>query len=144
MTDKTKEEEKKETTEKKSPEIKQLPYVVYPSDLQSIAVKPDEDYGGAHEYSIRESLGHENGEPKYAGSEQKIRFVQKDLDGTVTAGLQSEQLLLVLIDRHKKLNAKFPSREGALAITKMEESLHWLEARVKERIERDVMGKLEK
>ena len=128
--------------EKPKAEVEQLPCLVYPSQETTIAVTLDKDYGGAHEYHFIESLGHENGEPKYAGSEQKIRFVQKDLDGTVIPGLQSEQLLLALIDRHKKLNAKFPSREGALAITKMEESLHWLEARVKERVARGVMGEL--
>lgn len=130
--------------EKKEAQVKQLPLLVYPSKKETIAVTIDKDYGGAHEYHIIESLGHDKGKPKYAGSEQKIHFVQKDLDGVVTPGLQSEQLLLVLIDRHKKLNAKFPSREGALAITKMEEALHWLEARVKERVGRGVMGDLKK
>jgi hypothetical protein len=62
----------------------------------------------------------------------------------MVAGLQSEQLLIALIDRHKKLNERFPSREGALAITKMEEALQWLEARVRERTERGVMGDLKK
>ena len=131
-------------SEKPKPELVEINKVVFPSDVKSIGVKPDEDYGGAHEYVFIESLGHEKGKPKYAGSQQIIRFVQKDLDGTVTPGLQSEQLLIALIDRHKKLNDKFPSREGALAITKMEEALQWLEARVKERTERGVMGDLKK
>lgn len=130
--------------EKKKAEIEQLPCLVYPSKETTIAVAPDADYGGAHKYTIINSLGHVKGKPKYDGSSQEIQFVQKDKDGDMTAGLQSEQLLLVLIDRHKKLNAVFPSREGALAITKMEEALHWLEARVKERTERSVMGDLKK
>ncbi|WP_456867606.1 hypothetical protein [Galbibacter sp. BG1] len=65
-------------------------------------------------------------------------------DGTMVPGLQSEQLLIALIDRHKKLNARFPSREGSLMITKLEEALHWSEARVKERTQRGVMGDLKK
>lgn len=144
MSEKKKTEDNAKTADepKQGVELKQLNLRVYPSDLNTIAVSVDADYGGAHQYLIRDSEGHQNGEPKYAGSEQRIQFVQKNLDGTMVPGLQSEQLLLVLIDRHKKLNAKFPSREGALAITKMEEALHWLEARVKERIEREVMGDL--
>ncbi len=130
--------------EKKKPEVAQLSAVVYPSDKKTIAVVLDGDYGGAHEYTFLESVGHQKGKPKYVGSEQRIRFVQKNLDGTMSPGLQSEQLLLALIDRHKKLNGKFPSREGALAITKMEEALHWLQARVTERIARGVMGDLKK
>ena len=129
---------------KKKPEVEQLNKVVYPSDQKTITVATDDDYGGAHKYMFINSLGHQNGKPKYDGSEQSIQFVKKDLDGSMIPGLQSEQLLIVLIDRHKKLNDKFPSREGALAITKMEEALHWLQARVTERIERGVMGDLKK
>lgn len=117
---------------------------VFPSDLRSITVAEDPDYNGAHRYQFQNSLGYNNGEAQNHNSFQEIQFVQKNLDGTMTPGIQSEQLLIALIDRHKKLNEKFASREGALAITKMEEALMWLEARVKERIERNVMGDLKK
>lgn len=118
---------------------------VFPSKIQSVAVAEDDEYGGAHYYHFISSMGFEDGEAKYTSEKsQGIQFIKKESDGTMTPGLQSEQLLIALIDRHKKLNAKYPSREGALAITKMEEALHWLEARVRERIDRGVMGKLEK
>lgn len=35
---------------------------------------------------------------------------------------------------------KFSCRENALAITKLEEALHWLEARTRSRVERNVEG----
>jgi len=38
------------------------------------------------------------------------------------------------------LNKKFPCRENALAITKLEEALHWLAARTKNREARNVEG----
>ena len=117
---------------------------IFSSTERSVGVAPDADYGGAHEYTMKNSIGFSDGQAKYVDSYQKIQFVQKNLDGSMTPGIQSEQLLLLLIDRHKKLNEKFPSREGALAITKMEEALMWLEARVRERIERGVMGELKK
>lgn len=123
--------------------IKTLP-PVYPSDKITIGVVND-DFDGAYEYQFVNCLGFESGETQYDPAQiQRINFVRKREDGTMIPGLQSEQLLIALIDRHKKLNAKYPSREGALAITKMEEALHWLEARVRERIDRGVMGKLEK
>ena len=122
--------------------MKILKKTVYPSDKQTIGVYDDADYGGAHHYVFQDSRGFNNGEALYAETEQHIQFVQKNLDGSMTAGIQSEQLLIALIDRHKKLNEKFSSREGAIAITKMEEALQWLEARVKERINREVMGDL--
>lgn len=121
-----------------------LPERVFPSEVRTVAVAPDADYGGAHRYQFMESLGFNKGGAEYADSFQEIHFVQKNIDGTMAPGLQSEQLLIALIDRHKKLNAKFPSREGSLAITKMEEALQWLRARVEERINRGVMGDLKK
>lgn len=117
---------------------------VFPSNQITSGVKTTDEYGGAHEYQFMNSKGFNNGEAQYDNSYQRIQFVKKESDGSMTPGLQSEQLLIALIDRHKKLNNKFPSREGALAITKMEEALQWLEARVKERIFRGVMGDLKK
>lgn len=117
---------------------------VFPDTRLTVAVKEDDEYGGAHEYQFQNSKGFNNGKAEYDDSFQRINFVKKESDGSMTPGIQSEQLLIALIDRHKKLNDKYPSREGALAITKMQEALHWLEARVKERIQRGVMGQLKK
>lgn len=115
---------------------------VFPSEQNSVSVLEDDTYGGAHFYELINCLGFNNNKTEYTDSTQCIQFIKKEEDGSILPGIQSEQLLIALIDRHKKLNARFPSREGALAITKMEEALHWLEARVKDRINRDVMGDL--
>ena len=40
----------------------------------------------------------------------------------------------------QELNNKFPCRENAMAITKLDEALMWLEARTKNRITRGVEG----
>jgi hypothetical protein len=42
------------------------------------------------------------------------------------------------------LNAKFPCRENSLAITKLDEAMHWLDARTKDREQRGVEGRNEK
>lgn len=129
--------------------MKTLNVSVFPSTEKTIQVDDQldgPDYGGAHRYNFKNSLGFNSktGMAEYDDSYQSIDFVMKRDDGTMIPGLQSEQLLLCLVDRHKKLNNKFPSREGALAITKMEEALHWLRARVEDRMERQVMGDLKK
>jgi hypothetical protein len=126
--------------------MKELNATVFPSTEKTISVEDstDLDYGGAHKYVFQNSRGFNNGQAEYEQSTQTIQFVQKDLDGNITPGVQSEQLLIALIDRHKKLNEKFASREGSLAITKMQEALSWLRIRVEERIERGVMGDLKK
>ena len=60
---------------------------------------------------------------------------------TVNDGTTNEDLLEVLIDRMQYLQNKFPCRENALVITKLEESLMWLNKRTSDRVKRNVEGK---
>jgi hypothetical protein len=60
---------------------------------------------------------------------------------TVSDGTTNEELLEVLIDRMNYLQGKFPCRENAIVITKLEESLMWLNKRTFDRIKRNVEGK---
>lgn len=79
---------------------------------------------------------------------QTIQFIQKvpiqpgssDLE-TVSDGTTNEEVLAMLIDRMKYLQAKFPCRENAIVITKLEESLMWLNKRTEDRKARNVEGK---
>lgn len=80
---------------------------------------------------------------------QKIQFIEKvqkqeDDSGTlytVNNGTTNEEVLAMLIDRMNYLQSKFPCRENALVITKLEESLMWLEQRTKKRVKQNVEGK---
>lgn len=125
-------------------DIKPIDAVVYPSDEPTISVVDDAIYGGAHCYVIRECLGFNDGKTQYVETEQVVRFVQKNDDGTMIPGLQSEQLVLTLLDRHEKLNARFPSEQNAKMIAGLRMFLEACEERVKNRMERGVMGKLKK
>lgn len=60
---------------------------------------------------------------------------------TVSDGTTNEELLEVLINRMNYLQNKFPCRENAIVITKLEESLMWLNKRTSDRIKRNVEGK---
>jgi hypothetical protein len=60
---------------------------------------------------------------------------------TVNDGTTNEEVLRVLVDRLNYLQAKFPCRENALAITKLEEAQHWLAHRTANRKARGVEGK---
>lgn len=60
---------------------------------------------------------------------------------TIFDGTTNEELLEVLINRMNFLQSKFPCRENACAITKLDEALMWLEKRTKDRIKRNVEGK---
>ena len=79
---------------------------------------------------------------------QTIQFIHKvptsddpSVLETIEDGTTNEEFLEVLIDRIKFLQAKFPCRENAIVITKLEESLMWLNKRTADRIARDVEGK---
>lgn len=60
---------------------------------------------------------------------------------TVNDGTTNEEVLRVLINRMYSLQEKFPCRENAIVITKLEESLMWLEKRTADRKARNVEGK---
>jgi hypothetical protein len=125
--------------------MKTIELTVFPSNIQTVICHDDNDvYGGAHKYSFTNCLGFSNGQTEYAPSTQTIHFVQKLDDGTVIPGLQSEQLVIALIDRQKKLNARFPSAHSDKAIKGLEMFLEAQRERVEERINRGVMGDLKK
>lgn len=128
---------------------------VFPSELRTIVtmVKEGDLYGGAHHYGAMNCLGFENGETKYqvekhgeelAPKGQMIQFIEKLDDGTVIPGLQSEQLVYILLDRHKKLNAWFPSAQNEQMLKGLQMFIDAAESRVKERMDRGVMGELKK
>ena len=122
--------------------MKQLDYTVFPSKAKTIAVEEDKDYGGAHHYVMTNSTGFNNGEATYVESIQSIQFVQKNLDGSMTPGLQSEQLVYVLLDRCQKLNNRFPSEQNLKMIEGLNMFLEACKERVEERMSRGVMGQL--
>lgn len=79
---------------------------------------------------------------------QRVQFIEKvpvssdstELE-TKNNGTTNEEVLEMLINRMQYLQGKFPCRENAVAITKLDEALMWLEKRTKDRIKRNVEGK---
>lgn len=82
------------------------------------------------------------------GEGQTLQFIHKvpthpnstELE-TKSNGTTNEEVLAVLIDRMHYLQGKFPCRENAIVITKLEESLMWLNKRTADRKARNVEGK---
>lgn len=79
---------------------------------------------------------------------QTIQFIQKEPKEvgstelvTINDGTTNEEVLIMLIDRMSYLQSKFPCRENAIVITKLEESLMWLNKRTQDRLKRGVEGK---
>jgi hypothetical protein len=101
--------------------------------------------GGAnHKYRI----AHIPGPGEKRGFEPLDISFQKgaiEENGNGINGIAGEALMAILIDRMQGFaSGPFPSRETSLALTKLQEALHWLEHRTKERVARGVEGKHEK
>ena len=56
-------------------------------------------------------------------------------------GCQLTDLIEVALHQLKYFNAKFPCRENAITITKLEEALMWQKKRTEDRVARKVEGK---
>lgn len=127
--------------------MKKLDFTVFPSTEKTISVEDDAIYGGAHKYEIANCRGFNNGQTEYDDpyySKHTIRFIQKNDDGSIVPGVQSEQLAYVLLDRAKKLNARFPSAQNEKMIAGLTMFIDACEERVQERMNRGVMGELKK
>lgn len=59
-------------------------------------------------------------------------------------GCQALDMLEYVKCLFESLNEAFPCRENALTITKIEEAIHWQEARTRDRVMRNVEGRNEK
>lgn len=71
---------------------------------------------------------------------QFVKFYEKNEDGTESYGTTLEEMLRVSLARLNDLQSRFGCRENAIAITKMEEALMWLNKRTENRIARGVEG----
>ena len=75
---------------------------------------------------------------------QTLQFIEKEeVNGklvTVNNGTTNEEVLRMLINRMEYLQMKAPCRENAIVITKLDESLMWLEKRTADRKARGVEG----
>lgn len=124
--------------------MKPIEAKVFPSEENTITAEQDEQYGGAHYYQIQNCKGFSNGKTEYDESLQSIQFVHKADNGEMTPGVQSEQLVLMLIDRTAKLNARFPSEQNEKMLKGLQMFLDACKERVQDRINRGVMGELKK
>jgi hypothetical protein len=69
---------------------------------------------------------------------QEVVFLKRTNGELVYDGTTNEEVLVMLIDRIKFLNTKCPCRENSIVITKLEESLMWLNKRTELRVAQGV------
>lgn len=109
------------------------------NDCLKIQVLDEPGPGGAHHaYSITPTVGNALG--------VRIDFQNGPLQETVYPnGLSQEALLAVIIDRLQCFQAgPYKCRENAIALTHLEDAMHWLQHRTRERMARGVEGTMQK
>lgn len=103
----------------------------------------EKTHGGAsHEYYISRT---EDSDVVPVGEFGHIRFQKGPVTDQGVNGCFMEDLLAIVVDRLEGFQSgDFACRENALALTKIQEALHWLNHRTSDRIDRGVEGKFEK
>ena len=96
--------------------------------------------GACHEYEVRRAEVPEDSVAPHQIFGQ-IHFQNGPIKEVGVNGLHNEDLLVVVIDRLQHFQkGPFACRENALALTKIEEAVHWLNHRTAERQSRNVEG----
>lgn len=115
-------------------------------DIEIVADAPG--HGGAsHVYELQ-LFEYPDAEDKEAIGERtlkktlRIEFQNGAIQEAGVNGFTGEALLAVMIDRLKGFQSgPFSNRESAIALTHLQDAMHWLEHRTRERMERGVEGK---
>ena len=95
--------------------------------------------GACHSYRITDKLDEND------GSFADIKFQKGPVQESGVNGCHQEDLLLIVRDRLVHFQAgEYSCRENAIALTKIEEALHWLNARTLGRERRGVEGTSER
>ena len=92
--------------------------------------------GASHVYDIRWDVG--------GGCQgcTRISFQHGPITEVGRNGVTNEALLAIVLDRLRGFQSgDFKCRENALAITKIEEAMHWLNHRTNDRVRRGVEGR---
>ncbi|MDY0258665.1 MAG: hypothetical protein RBR41_03235 [Desulfovibrio sp.] len=101
--------------------------------------------GGAyHEYEVKNVAPNDTATSKEAPY-AVVKFQKGPVTESGVNGIFMEDLLQICRHRLQCFQAgSFACRENALALTKIEEALHWLDHRTKDRQARNVEGTMEK
>jgi hypothetical protein len=103
-------------------------------DVQILVLDEPGSGGACHKYGIN-LLGEDS------CSGPIIGFQNGPIAEVGTNGVTQEALIAICIDRLQSFQAgPYACRENALALTKLEEAMHWLHHRTRERLARGVEG----
>lgn len=107
-----------------------------------LAVDPPSYGGASHAYQVIDPYaGATSDNPHTDSVMAEIQFQRGPIAENGVNGLTNELLLTIVKDRLQSFQkGECACRENALALTKIEEAIHWLEARTADRQLRGVEG----
>lgn len=106
------------------------------NDCINIEVTDEPGSGGANHDYVISVLGSPEGR-----SATLLRFQNGPINEVGVNGITQEVLLAIVRDRLQCFQkGEYACRENALALTKIEEAIHWLNHRTRERMDRGVEG----
>ena len=99
------------------------------------------EFNANHKYHVnskeKETIGSEFHYPNFAD----IRFQKGPIKENKVNGCHHEDLIAIVIDRLQSFQQTgYKCRENAVAITKLEEAMMWLDKRTQDRLNRGVEG----
>lgn len=108
------------------------------SHCRVIATDEISNGGANHKYSVEYTSGNEIAQTAF------VNFQNGTIPSNGVNGCTMEDLIAICIDRLQCFqNGDYPCRENAIAKTKLEEALMWLNKRTQDRQDRGVEGKEE-
>jgi len=102
--------------------------------------EPSLQNNACHEYRIETVTKDQDG-PQPVAIVAQVSFQDGPIKEAGVNGCHHEDLLAIVIHRLQSFQAgEYRCRENALALTKIEEAIHWLNHRTNERVKRGVEG----
>ena len=109
----------------------------YAGTTNTVLVKDEPGPGnGCHAYEV--VIATEDSSPFH----ETFNFQKGPVKQVGINGIQNEHLIAMVIHRLQGFQSgPYSCRENALALTKLQEAMHWMEARTKDRTTRGVEGR---
>ena len=125
--------------------------IPHSSDLRIEVVDNPGIDGTCHHYRVTgfdtrsnpsDPFAEKHGEPAVYST---VLFQNGTVNSVGSNGVTQEALLAILIDRLRLFQAgEYSCRENAIALTHLEDALHWLHHRTRNRMQRGVEGTMQK
>jgi len=118
------------------------------NDALTIKVMDEPGSGGAnHVYEVEwpDSVVDAPGAGHIGGHSATVKFQNGPIGEAGVNGLSNEALLAIVQDRLEGFQSgEYKNRENALALTHIQEAMHWLHHRTRDRVARGVEGTMQK